>query len=42
MEGTLADNGIANETDEFLRLGMDADDHLVKIHLYFKDDLTEG
>lgn len=42
MERTLAGNGIKNETDEFLKLGMDPDYHLVKIHLYFKDDLTEG
>jgi len=42
MEKTLEENGITDETEEFLRLNIDPDDHIPVIHLYFDDDLTEA
>jgi hypothetical protein len=40
MNMTLEENGIADEHEVFERLGMDADDYLPVLHLYFSDDLT--
>jgi len=42
MEKTLEENGMKDETEEFVRLGIDPDDHIPIIHLYFNDDLTEA
>lgn len=42
MQKTLEENGIKDETEEFQRLGIDGDDHIPVIHLYFDDDLTEA
>mmetsp|Transcript_86251 Transcript_86251/g.239162 ORF Transcript_86251/g.239162 Transcript_86251/m.239162 type:complete len:249 (-) Transcript_86251:264-1010(-) len=42
MEKTLEENGVKDETEEFVRLGVDPDDHIPVIHLYFNDDLTEA
>jgi len=42
MQKTLEGNGIKNETEEFLNLGLDPDDHIITLHLYFNDDLTEA
>lgn len=42
LHKSLEDNGMHDETDEFLKLGMDPDDYIPTIHLYFTDDLTEG
>jgi len=42
MQKTLEENGVKDETDEFLKLGIDPDDHIPVIHLYFNDDLTEA
>jgi hypothetical protein len=42
MEKTLEENGMKDETEEFHRLGIDPDDHIPTIHLYFDDDLTEA
>lgn len=42
MKLTLEENGIPNETAEFLDLNLDPDDHIVTLHLYFNDDLTEA
>ena len=42
MDKTLDDNGIKDEDEEFYELGMNADQHLQSIHLYFNDDLTEA
>jgi len=42
MEKTLEENGMKDETEEFVRLGIDPDDHIPVIHLYFDDDLTEA
>jgi len=40
MEKTLAENGIPDETQEMIALGLDEDDYIPTIHLYFNDDLT--
>lgn len=42
MGKTLHDNGMKDETEEFERLGIDPDDHIPTIHLYFDDDMTEA
>jgi len=42
MSKTLEENGMKDETEEFMRLGIDPDDHIPVIHLYFNDDLTEA
>mmetsp|Transcript_12515 Transcript_12515/g.22095 ORF Transcript_12515/g.22095 Transcript_12515/m.22095 type:complete len:241 (-) Transcript_12515:80-802(-) len=42
MEKTLEQNGMKDETEEFMRLGIDPEDHTPVIHLYFNDDLTEA
>lgn len=42
LRKTLEENGIPDETKEFLALGMDPDDYVPAIHLYFSDDLTEA
>lgn len=42
MKKTLEENGIKDETEEFKLLGIDPDDHIPVIHLYFEDDLTEA
>lgn len=42
MEKTLEENGMEDETTEFFRLGIDPDEHIPVIHLYFNDDLTEA
>lgn len=40
MEGTLADNGIPDESDLYESLGMDQDSFVPTVHIYFNDDLT--
>ena len=40
MELTLAENDIPDETEELIELGIDIDDYIPAIHLYFNDDLT--
>ena len=40
MSKNLEENGIVDETDELLELGMDLDDYIPAVHLYFNDDLT--
>lgn len=40
MAKNLAENEIPDETDELLELGIDVDDYIPAIHLYFNDDLT--
>eukprot|EP00397_Hematodinium_sp_SG-2012_P059346 GEMP01075950.1.p1 GENE.GEMP01075950.1~~GEMP01075950.1.p1 ORF type:complete len:230 (+),score=46.82 GEMP01075950.1:46-735(+) len=42
LQKTLEENGLTDETQEYLKLGMDPDDHIPTIHLYFLDDLTTG
>lgn len=40
MNSTLDGNHIVDEADKFEMAGMDEDEHLIIIHLYFSDDLT--
>ena len=40
MALTLEENGIVDESDELMELGMDVDEYTPAIHLYFNDDLT--
>ena len=40
MSRNLEDNDIPDETDELLELGIDLEDYIPAIHLYFNDDLT--
>ena len=40
MDLTLTENGINDETKECIALGIDPDDYIPTIHLYFDDDLT--
>ncbi|ETW02377.1 hypothetical protein H310_05903 [Aphanomyces invadans] len=40
MAKTLAENGIPDESLEFEKLGMDADEFKPIVHIYFNDDLT--
>merc|ERR1712194_60013 len=42
MTKTLEANGIADEKEEFLALNLDPEEHIITLHLYFKDDLTEA
>merc|ERR1712187_907834 len=37
MQKTLQENGMIDETEEFEQLGIDPDDHIPVIHLYFDD-----
>ena len=40
MAKTLDENGIADESDEFERLGLPNDYYIPALHIYFNDDLT--
>jgi len=40
MSKNLEENGIPDETEELLELGIDVDEYIPAIHLYFNDDLT--
>lgn len=40
MEFTLEGNGIEDESEKFLSLGMDEDSFIPSLHLYFNDDLS--
>ena len=40
MKMTLAENGIPDDTKECLMLGIDPEEYIPTIHLYFDDDLT--
>jgi hypothetical protein len=40
MKGTLEENGIKDETEEFVQLGMNEDLFMPILHVYFNDDLT--
>ncbi len=41
LDYTLEQNGIQNETDEFIKLGMDEDIFLPNLLIYYNDDLNE-
>ena len=40
MDRTLEANGIEDESEKFLELGMDEDFFIPTVHIYFSDDLT--
>lgn len=40
MEETLSQNGFPDESENFLKLGMDEDFYIPTLHIYFNDDLT--
>ena len=40
MDLNLQENGIPDDTEECLSLGIDPEDYIPTIHLYFDDDLT--
>jgi hypothetical protein len=40
MSKTLEENGIPDESEELLELGIDLEDYIPAVHLYFNDDLT--
>ena len=42
MAKTLEENQIPDEDEEFYQLGMNDDQYLQSVHLYFNDDLTEA
>ena len=42
MKKTLQQNGVKDESEEFYQLGLDEDNFLPALHLYFNDDLTEA
>lgn len=42
LDMTLAQNGIADETESFARLGMDEDFNIPNIHIYYNDDLNHA
>jgi hypothetical protein len=42
MQATLEDNGVKDDSAELLSVGIDPDDHVPVLHLYFSDDLTEA
>ena len=42
MDKTLEDNGIPDESDTFVSLGLTPDYHLPLIHIYYNDDLTSS
>eukprot|EP00341_Mesodinium_pulex_P010950 CAMPEP_0116913942 /NCGR_PEP_ID=MMETSP0467-20121206/17010_1 /TAXON_ID=283647 /ORGANISM="Mesodinium pulex, Strain SPMC105" /LENGTH=42 /DNA_ID= /DNA_START= /DNA_END= /DNA_ORIENTATION= len=40
MTKTLEGNGILDERDEYRKLGMNENEYIPAIHIYFNDDLT--
>ena len=40
MDKTLEENGIRDETEELLELGISLEEYIPAVHLYFNDDLT--
>ncbi|RDD39416.1 Cytochrome b5 domain-containing protein 1 [Trichoplax sp. H2] len=42
MTKTLEENEVADDSEEFFKLGMNDDSFLPAIHIYFNDDLTEA
>jgi hypothetical protein len=41
MDKTLNENGVEDEAQELRHLQIDPDDHILTLHLYYNDDLTE-
>ncbi len=42
LDLTLEQNGIKDESESFLRLGMDEDFNVPNIHIYYNDDLNHA
>lgn len=42
MGKTLQENKVVDESEEFYVLGLDEEQFLPALHLYFNDDLTEA
>ena len=40
MKASLTENGIPDETADCLALGIDPDEYIPAVHIYFNDDLT--
>ncbi len=40
MDQTLTENAIPDETAEYIDLGIDEEEYVPAIHLYYNDDLT--
>jgi hypothetical protein len=40
MNKSLDENGVPDETDECMELGIDPEEYIPTLHLYFQDDLT--
>jgi hypothetical protein len=40
MDSTLSQNGVEDESEKFLRLGLPEDFFITTLHVYFNDDLT--
>jgi hypothetical protein len=40
MDSTLSQNGVEDESEKFLRLGLAEDFFITTLHVYFNDDLT--
>jgi hypothetical protein len=42
MKQTLSENGVEDDSAQLRAVGIDPDDHVPVLHLYFSDDLTEA
>lgn len=42
MDGTLTDNGIEDDDEQFYELRIDERQFLTTLHVYYNDDLTEA
>ena len=40
MDKTLEENNIKDETEDYVDLGIDEEEYIPAIHLYYNDDLT--
>ena len=40
MSDTLEQNGLRDESEDFFKLGIDEDQFLTTIYIYYNDDLT--
>ena len=42
LDKTLEQNGILDESENFLKLGMDEDFNIPNLHIYYNDDLNSA
>ena len=40
MDWTLSENGLPDDSDSFVSLGLDEDFNMPTLHIYYNDDLT--